>query len=172
MGREAFGDVDGRLSGCARAPRCIRGLGAGVVLALVCSASCTAPVVAEGRERDRAAVFASVNEAAQFLGKPVDQQFELEDGHRLLLWNYELLFSELEPGRFSYVAIVWDGRVVGLEKLFSGASVPASDGGRVTIDEHDMNVLTAESAPTSQKRAVLRRLRFAAVLNEPPGTQK
>jgi hypothetical protein len=108
---------------------------------------------------------------AQFQGKPVDQEFDLADGHQLLLWNYELQFSELEPGRFSYVAIARDGHVVGFERLFPGARVPASGGGQVTVDEHDMSVLTDERASTSQKLAVLRKLKFAAFLDESQGTQ-
>jgi hypothetical protein len=125
-------------------------------------AACTGPGAAEQHEQDRAPVFASVSGLTRLQGKPADQEFELAGGHQLLLWNYAMSFSELEPGQFSYVAIACEGEVLGFEKMFPGARLPGTEDGYVTVSDEDMAILRDVAASTDQKLAVLRRMSFAS----------
>lgn len=54
--------------------------------------------------------------------------------------------------------------VLGVEELWEGARLEATEGGDLRINRQDFEVLTGASKPVEQKLAVLKRLEFAAPL--------
>lgn len=100
----------------------------------------------------------------RFYGKRADQKVQRADGHRLLVWSYTVHFSELEPGRFDYVAAAYGGEVLAAEKVWEGARLDAIGGGELLLSRGAYDFLAGAAEPVEQKLALLKNMKLAAPL--------